>query len=374
MKICIDGLGANRLQGTGLYTYTYELINNLLQIYPQPQYHILWDGNGPVREWRRYRNLVYINLPVNRRTNDYSALEYHISNNEINIYHSPNNGLSIPVQKSVRCIMTVHDLSPLSCRDYADSKYCEKFLSVFPDAVKRCDKIIAVSDFIKGELVRLLQVPPEKIAVIYPGCSIRFSPMEKSGCRSILKDKYNITGDYILYSGSIHCRKNLPVLFKAFKKALHRIDNCRLVVAGKIDGKREEYFNELKELAGEIEISNYVVYTGTVDYQDMPYLYNGAKCAVNLSAYEGFSVSPIEAMACGIPVICSDTLFYKEAAGDGAVYVKGEDDEELAKTIIEAVCSRSHRERIVEKGMHQSKKYRWDSSIKRLISVYESIA
>ncbi len=98
MKICIDGIGTAKLPGTGLYTYTYELLQNLFCIYPQPDYHLIWDESSPINQWENRRNVDF--LPLMRRNesdNSKAILEY-LTGNGINLFHSPNNGLSIPLE------------------------------------------------------------------------------------------------------------------------------------------------------------------------------------------------------------------------------------------------------------------------------------
>lgn len=120
MNVCIDGIGVTRLFGTSLYSYTYELIDNLLDIYPQPHYDIVWDSLLPPGLWNKHRNISFSNPHINRRQNDYSRLEEHIRNNKINIFHSPNNGFSIPPVKAAKYVMTVHDLLPVSNKGFVD--------------------------------------------------------------------------------------------------------------------------------------------------------------------------------------------------------------------------------------------------------------
>lgn len=375
MKVCIDGLGISKLHGTGLYSYTYELLDNLFQIYPQPHYNLVWDDSPPVKSWSNHKNIDYVKLELNRIKNDYSSLEEYMESRNIKLYHSPNNGLSIPGHKVTKYIMTVHDLMPLSHKEYVDSKYSEKFIKMFPHAVVKCDKIIATSHFIKNEILRYFPVSNEKIIEIYPGCSMRFIPMEIQKCKNILKEKYNITNDYLLYAGSIHPRKNIPILLRAFKIISGQLDkDLKLVIAGRYDGKRREYYLKLKSICRQLSIEDSVIFTGTIEYEDMPYLYNGAWCFINLSSYEGFPMSTIESMACGTPVICSKFSSFKETAADGAVYAGPENEEVLSELILKIINDKNYRKSIIEKGKEQSKKYNWDTSIKKLISVYESIA
>lgn len=369
MKICIDGIGASWLKGTGLYTYTYELLNNLFELYPQPQYKIIWDNPNPP-PWKGYGGIDFVDPELDRRNNDYSRLDRYISDNKINIFHSPNNGLSIAQNNNCKNIITVHDLIPLVKPEFADNRYLEKFNAVFQKSLNNAHKIAVVSDYIKTQLVNELKVDENKVITIYPGCSKKFSQMDRNDYLDVLKKKYYIEGEYILYAGSVHIRKNFDLLFKAFRRVLRYRDNVKLLIAGKTDGKRKDYYESLKKSIEGMGIEKNVVFLGEVEYSDMPALYNGAACTVNLSSYEGFPTTAVEAMACGCPVICLKSSVFKETVGEGAILVKDED--ELKDELIDILKSSSYRKRTVERGLRQSQRYTWDNHIKKLVSVYES--
>lgn len=197
-------------------------------------------------------------------------------------------------------------------------KYLRRFHQVFPEVLKRSDRIIAVSRFLKDQIINYYQVPDGKIDVIYPGCAPQSAPIKDDDCRAIIKDKFGMEGDFILYSCSMHARKNLHVLISLFSKIHKHLDNIKLVISGCTGGKRHEYFLKIRSLVEQLNLEGSVIFMGTVNYEDMPYLYSSAKCALNLSLYEGFPMSTIEAMACGTPTLCLNTAYSKETAGDGA--------------------------------------------------------
>lgn len=371
MNILIDGLPLSCLYGTGLYTYTYELIHNLIKVYPQPHYELLC-SNPPNSYFNiRPNKLSFIDLSLNRSVNNLSLLEKYISDKHIDIYHSPNNGFSIPIHKRSYCVMTVHDLIPISHSYFADQKYRDKFTSIFPGALKNCDRIIAVSQYIKDTLLNNFDIPESKIDVIYPGCPDMFYPMDREMSKAIVKNRYGIKGDYILYAGSIHIRKNIPRLLQAFKYVIKDTPDIKLIIAGKVDGKREAYYLNLKSMIEELLLTPYVIFTGTIEYTDMPYLYNSALCSVNLSSCEGFPMSTIESMACGTPAICSRIPVFKETAGDGAAYVNPGDYRNIGDMIADILYSKKYRSDLINRGRNQAHIYSWEESIKKIINIYE---
>ncbi len=374
MKICIDSLAITKLHGTGLCSYNFEFINNLMQIYPQPKYDLICDEDIQIPMWDKYRNITYTRLNLNRRQNNYINLEEYIKNNNIHIYHSPNNGLSIPFKKHCKQVITVHDLIPVMNKEYADQKYLKKFMDIFPRAIEESDKIIAVSNFIKKGIMDNFNICEDKIEVIYPGCSDIFRPIKKEECKVVIQNKYKINRDYLLCVGSIHKRKNLEKIFEIFKEIKKANHNLKLVIVGKCDGKREAYYYGLKVLARNFGIEDSVIFTGVVEYADMPYFYNGSKLVLNLSDYEGFPMSSIEAMACKKAVICSNSSSFKEVLGNEAILLNPNDKMLIKDIILEIINNKEYRINIEQEGKIQSEKYIWDDSNKKLVNVYESIA
>jgi glycosyltransferase involved in cell wall biosynthesis len=374
MRICVDGVGISHMYGTGLYSYTYELLNSLFQNNPDSYYDILWDDSLLIEKWQENKTLSYLSLNLNRIKNEYSNLQEHILHNKVDIYHSPNNGFSLPLNKYCKYVITVHDLLPLNNKHYVDKKYLNKFNEVFPSATQNADKIIAVSNFVKDELICNFDVLKEKIEVIYPIVSSQFKKKDSIYSRNILKNKYKIEGDFLLYAGSIHPRKNLSQLVQVFKEILEYKTDIKLVIAGKIDGKREAHYLDIKYLAQKLGIESYIIFTGTVEYNDMPYLYSMAKCAINLSDYEGFPMSSVEAMRCEVPLICSISSSFKEVLGNGALFIDDiKDKNQIKEVILDVLYNDNYREYIIKKGNNCSANYSDYGAIKKMIEVYQSL-
>lgn len=371
MKMCLDGVAISKLQGTGLYTYSYEMMNKLFKNYPQPQYHLIWEGGSRFPLWKK-NNLIYTDFVLDRKGNDFSTLKNYLINNKIDLFHSPNNGLSIPDKKVCKYIITVHDLAPLTYKNFVDKKYFDKHTRVFPNAVRESDVIIAVSEFIKKELIKIFKVSEKKIRVIYPGCSSIFKPLPAKECEDIIKNKYGIQKDFIFHAGSIHPRKNLDKLIEVFSHIKKINNDLKLVIGGKIDGKRKNHYLFLKNLAKKLKIQKSVLFTGIIDYTDMPAFYNKTVCAVNLSGYEGFPTVTAEAIACNAPVICSNHPVFMEAAGNEAIFVEPNDIEFIRKILLEIIYNESYKKLISDRYKIAGTIKTWENSIKKIINLYES--
>lgn len=372
MRVCIDSIGISRLKGTGLTIFTFEFLKNLLYMYPHPQYDLLYDELKPEFDMGKNNKAEFLDLNINRRDNYYENIENYIVNNKVDIYHSPNNGFSIPKNKKCYYITTVLNLLPVVNRNYVDDKYFEKFSKVFPDAIKNSDKIIVLSKFLAEQLRNYFDVPDKKIFVNYPGCSKIFTPKNIEGCDTILSSKYSIKGDYILYAGSIHRRKNLEKLIRAFKYVNSIYKNLKLILVGNIEGKRKEYYEKLKLLVKDLNLDESIIFTGTVNYNDMPYFYSKAKCVINLSKYEGFPLSSIEAMACNTPVVWHNENFFREVLGDSGLMVDANNNEMLVDTMLGIISTDSLKEDIIRKQRETVSKYKWENNIINTVRIYES--
>ena len=370
MKICFDGIGASSLHGTGLYSYTYETINDLLEVYPQPEYSVIWNDAPFVSDWQK-KGISYVNLEVNRSKNDYSEIERYLKENKITIYHSMNNGFSIPQNKICTYISTIYDLYPLFNNENVDRGYYEKFMYMMPSVIKNSDMVIAVSSFIKNELIKNFDMPKEKIKVIYPGCSQLFHQRTYDDVKAVLKRKYNIAYDYILYAGSLHPRKNIENSIRIFEKIHEKRPDLKFVIAGTKTGKRCAYYLKLKELVTNLNLESSVIFMGTVYYLDMPYFYSGAKCVINLSDYEGYPVSSVEALCCKVPVICSRSSSFEEVLSSNGIILSHERESLIEDVLMEIVSNNNYRDSLIKKI--DDKRYRIQASTKEIIRVYENI-
>jgi len=269
----------------------------------------------------------------------------------------------------------VHDLAPLSIPIYVDDKYAKNFSDKFPIAIQEADKILVVSEFIKSELINSYtdKKIESKIDVVYPGCSMIFRPLYYNQYYPVLYNKFEINGEFLLCAGSIHKRKNWELLFELFKNIRSIKPRLKLVLAGKLDGKREENYIYLKELANKLGIADCVLFLGIVDYLDMPYLYNGAVCTFNLSTYEGFPMVCVESIACGTPVVCLDTSSFREVLGENAPLVKSGDIKTLIYMTLQILNNVNYRQRMVNQLRRKCAQYKWETSIQKTIHAYDEI-
>jgi alpha-1,3-rhamnosyl/mannosyltransferase len=232
-------------------------------------------------------------------------------------------------------------------------------------AVRKADQIITVSQFSKSEIARYLG-PDRNVEVIYSGVDSRFQPADQDQIRA-MRANYKIAAEYILYTGIFKPRKNHDGLLKAFHEFLKLGGDATLVIAGPL----AEGETTLRKLAEEIGIAGRVVFTGFVDDADLPALYSGASVYACPSLYEGFGLTVLEAMACGVPVVSSAETSLPEIAGVAALCADARSPEAFGRALYQASTDRSLRADLILKGQKNVVRFNWNNTAVQTLAAYE---
>ena len=229
--------------------------------------------------------------------------------------------------------------------------------STLKSSVKRADRIITISNAAKNEIIKYYNIPPDKITVMPMGVEREYSP--NTDGIGIIKDKYGINGDYFMYLGTLEPRKNIDTLIKAYDILRHRTaDAPQLVIAGKKGWSYESIF----DLTEKLGLKDNVIFTGYIDRDEIPVLLSGAKAFVFPSVYEGFGMPPLEAMACGCPVIASDVSAMPEVIADAGILCDPNKPEEFADAMNKICSDSALAEKLKEKGIKRAGEYTWDNA------------
>lgn len=272
-------------------------------------------------------------------------------------------------------IVTIHDLA---FREYPETIQKRTMLMLkrnLRKALKRADAIVTDSEFTRNEVLRYYDVPAERLHVV--PCGVDMDQYHTGYGRrqiEVSKKKYNIDGEYFLYLGTLEPRKNLCGLLRAYKKFYDMVKGMgktvpKLVLAG---GKGWMY-DEIFHTAEEILLKDHVIFTGYVDEEDKASLMCGALVFCFPSYYEGFGMPPLEAMACGTPVLTSNISALAEVTENAAVQVAPDDVEGMAAAMKELCDNNELRCRIRKCGLEQAAKYSWESAVEALNNVYEKL-
>lgn len=295
------------------------------------------------------------------------ALSMELSVFRLDVLHSPD---FIPPQYArFPTVITVHDLAFLLYPRFLTHDSAQYYGQV-DLAAKQAKHIIAVSESTKRDTVRLLGVPESKISVIYEAAHPLFTPVTNEQTLDRVRTKYNLINDFILFVGTIEPRKNLPNLLRAFKRLR---DNYKSQAVLAIAGNRGWLADEVDTVLDELKLGDAVRFLGGVPNEELVYLYNAAKVFVFPSIYEGFGLPPLEAMACGTPVIVSKVSSLPEVVGDAALLINPEDVEELTVNMWRVLSDNNLRAEMRAKGLKRAAKFSWERAARETLKVYDKV-
>jgi len=230
------------------------------------------------------------------------------------------------------------------------------------------DQIIAISNSTKQDLIRYFQVPEEKITVTHLAADECFQPLPFDKVQ-VFREKYGLDFPFILYVGTLEPRKNLPTLIKAFyylkKKNIHH----KLVIAGGKGWKYDPIFQTISDL----NLIKDIHFTGYVPKEDLPLLYNAADAFVYPSLYEGFGLPPLEAMACGCPVITSNTSSLPEVVGDAGIMINPCDYDKLAEAIDNIISDTDLKIQFSKMGQVRAAQFSWNKCAEETLKIYNDL-
>jgi glycosyltransferase involved in cell wall biosynthesis len=244
------------------------------------------------------------------------------------------------------------------------------------EGFKKGAKIIVPSIATKMDIINTFHIPSEKIAIIPYGKNPIFKKGITSSQTAVVKKRYNINGPFILYVGSFDFRKNLKRLIRSFAAVAKKRSELNLIIAGGISTVVSPFvfsFDEMALYASNHGVSDKVHFIRLVPTEDLLALYNLASTFVYPSLYEGFATAVIEAMACGCPVVASNTSCLPEVVGDAGILVDPYSEAELASAIEKAVSDYNLKRNLISKGLRQAEKFSWDQTADSTLQVYKEI-
>ncbi len=231
-------------------------------------------------------------------------------------------------------------------------------------AIKRSKKIITISQNTKKDIYSLCNVGLHKVSVIYPGFHSRFCPIKDEDKTKKVLRRYGLDKGFIFFVGTLEPRKNIIRLIEAYFRGRFQ---AKLVIVGKRGWLYQEIFKKIKEL----NLKNRIVFLDYVPDEDLPYLYNAASCFVYPSLYEGFGLPPLEAMACGCPVITSNISSLPEVVGDAGILVDPYNIDDIAGALKKILSDENLRQELKQKGFIQAQKFSWQKTTKQILKIFQ---
>jgi len=279
---------------------------------------------------------------------------------------------SVPSPKVLTCL----DIVPL-LREFDDPSYrlpngtvqsLEARLLV--RGLHRADRLIAISEHVRGDLVRL-GCQKSRVDVVRMGVDLqRYTVRDRSDCAAV-RARYGIPNGkrLVLFVGTEHPRKNLPTLFRAFERLRNREDTILV----KVGAPRMPQRMQLRDLASSLGLRERILFLDHVDEEELPHLYGTADVVVLPSLYEGFGLPPLEAMACGTPVAVSRETSLPEVVGDGGLYFDARDDASIADALSRILDDPSLRAEMIARGTARAAQFPWEHTVAGLVKTYEKV-
>lgn len=238
-------------------------------------------------------------------------------------------------------------------------------------AAARANRIITVSENTKREVMNYLQVPEERIQVIHSAVDDVFQPIPSVDALQQVRQRFELPARLILYVGSLNPRKNVTTLIRAYAELKRGTDlPHKLILVGPSEWKSGPVFEAIRELGLESE----VLWPGSIHGSNLAYIYNLADLFAFPSLHEGFGFPPLEAMACGTPVICSNAASLPEVVGDAAITVEAMDVAGLAQAMAQVLADPDLARQLRGKGLEQAGRFSWERTARETIEVYEQVA
>ena len=273
--------------------------------------------------------------------------------------------------KPRKTVVTCYDLIPYVYLHEEASLLRRFMIKSWVKGLKKADRILAISEYTKRDVIKRLGYPKEKIFVAYPAVDhSRYKKLKKD--KEIAK-KYNISSDSfnIIYVGNEEPRMNVELIIQSIAELKKQNKKIRFIKVGtpNSEGRRQV----LLKLIRNLNLKNEIVFTDHVDEKDIPQLYNLVDVLVYPLAYAGFGLPPLEAMACGCPVITSNTSSLPEVVGNAAIIIKLTNSKELTNALLNLIENQDIRKELSKKGINQSKKFTWEKCAEQTLKCYESL-
>ncbi len=278
-----------------------------------------------------------------------------------------------PVRPTTPTVVTVHDIIPLLLPAYRGGVLVRAYTRLVAAAARRADFVLTDSLASEGDIVRQLGVPAQRVRAVYLAPDAWFQPVTDSTPLTALRQKYGLPDHYLLYLGGFDPRKNVPLILSAFAQLLARQTQARLVIAGRLPEKDSAFFPDPRRMARALNLGRAVRFIGQVPDGEKPALYSSAVAFVFPSHYEGFGLPPLEAMACGTPVIGSTAASLPEVIGDGGVLVAPDDAAGLTEAMSRLWNDANLQASLSQRALAHATNFRWARTAHETLKVYAAV-
>jgi glycosyltransferase involved in cell wall biosynthesis len=364
MRIAID---ARKLRDFGIGTYIRNVLIELARLDHSTEYVLLCKPDDVAMMPALGPNFRL----VQERAGLYSISEQirlpmALSRERVDLLHEPH--YTLPPATRCRAVVTIHDcihlMFPQSLPNRLAYVYARSSIWM---AARRADRVMTVSEASKRDILHFVDIPPDKISVIHNAIDERFLRPTDEAQMDRVRQRYQLNDPFALYVGNIKPHKNVERLIDAFGRArAGGLEDLRLVIVGEDVSK----YPGLRQAVHRHRLDKFVRFLGFQPHETLSSFYRLARVFVFPSLYEGFGLPPLEAMACGTPVVTSNVSSLPEVAGGAALLVDPHDSDAIAEAICKAVSDEDLRKTLIDKGTARARDFSWAQSVAAIHKIY----
>ena len=368
------GLDATALppKPVGAGRYIVRLVRSLAALNTENELVIfVQDNRRPLIDSPSIENIRWVETPeispARRLLWEQTALPRLARQAGIDLLHSPH--YTRPLDLPCASVVTFHDMTFFLYPELHTRAKRLFFPWMMRMSAHRAEAIIANSESTRRDAMQILHIPADKIFTVTLGIGEEFRRITDLGLLEDCRQRYDLPQDFFLYVGLVEPRKNLPLLLSAYARLAQVEDPPPLVVVGRIGWMVEDVFRQIESL----QLKNRVKFTGYIPDQDLPLVYNLAQILLYPSRYEGFGFPPLEAMACGTPVITTAVSAMQDQVGEAGLLVPPQDETALFEAMRRLMHDRPLRDDLSNHGRQQAKLYTWDQTALKTLQVYQQV-
>lgn len=383
MKIGIDIRCLSEGRRTGVEEYSLNLLEKILKEDSDNKYVLFLNSwKKPKLEIDFLKNHKNVELKISRFPNkilnfflwyfDWPKLDKLIGG--VDVFFMPNLNF-VALSPKVKLILTVHDLS----FEYYPETFSWKrrlwHIFINPQKIiRRADKVLAVSDSTRNDLIGFYKINPAKLETVYNGVGEVFGRIDRNDPRLLrIKEKYALPFNFILFLGTFEPRKNIGGIVKAYERMRQeggsQLEKYKLVIAGSEGWKSAKLKREIKKSS----LAKDIYQVKFIDEEDKVFVYNLAALFVYPSFFEGFGLPPLEAIKCGVPVIVSDNSSMVETVGEAGILTDAFSADEIALAMKEFLIDKELKKEFYPAGIRQAQKFTWTKAAKKFLEIVKKI-
>ncbi len=352
-------------QQAGIGQYILQLLQALVRLSSPHELWVLRSRKAPPLPLPGHVRQAKLWTPSHHRFES-AALVAELAGRQLALLHSPD--FIPPFGGRFRSAITIHDLNFIHFPRFLTPESARYYGQIYR-AVERADHIITDSNWTRDDVMDQLKVRPERVTTVHLASNPVYRPItDRREVRRAVAS-YGLPADFIIFVGTLEPRKNVPTLLRAFRHLRNGGHDVHLAIVGRKGWLYDEIFSTLTEL----KVAEYVHFLENVPNEDLARLYNAARCLALPSHYEGFGLPPLEAMACGTPVVVSDRASLPEVVGDAGLLVDPDDPEALSAALAQVLGDSELRASLRQRGLMRAGRFSWARAAQETMAVYERV-